>query len=294
MRPTATAMTASTRINRLAAPPSAELRAAFERRGEATVMTEKYHTAPVKIAKTFPLGSSIGAIVMDVSPGMLDGDHYELEWKCGPGSRLLVTNQSFTKVHPAGPLGGASLKQTFVLGAEAVAEHMPEPIMLYKDAAFVSETDVHLAPGSVWMQADVWCPGRTLRGERFLYTRFDSRLAVWYGGERIGAQRQWIEPAAQAIRAPGCFADATHIGTLLVYGDRLGAAELEAAREAIGALPDRSAYGVTAGASLTYRYGLAVMAAGTAAWPLQEALRAAWRAVRLSLLGEEPPALLRV
>ncbi|WP_164779439.1 urease accessory protein UreD [Paenibacillus kobensis] len=286
-------MTTSIRINQSAAGATAQLRAAFERRGGVTVMTEKYQTAPVKIAKTFPLGSSLGAIVMDVSPGLLDGDRYELEWKCGPGSRLFVTNQSFTKVHPAGPQGGASMKQTFVLEADAVIEHMPEPVMLYKDAEFVSETEVHLASGAVWMQADVWCPGRTLRGERFQYTRFDSRLAVWYGDERIGSQRQLIEPAVQVIAAPGCFADATHIGSLLVYGDRIGAAELAAAREALQLVPHRSGYGLTFGASLTYRHGLAVMAAGTAAWPLQEALREAWRAVRLSLLGEEPVMLVR-
>ncbi|GFN33538.1 urease accessory protein UreD [Paenibacillus xylaniclasticus] len=287
-------MNTSIRIDRLAAAASAaQLRASFERQGESTIMTGKYHTAPIKIAKTFPLGLSLGAIVMDVSPGLMDGDRYELEWHCGPESRLYVTNQSFTKVHPAGSLGGASMKQTFILEHNAVVEHMPEPVMLYKDSQFVSETEVRLAPGAVWMQADVWCPGRTLRGERFQYNRFDSRLSVWYGDERIAAQRQLIEPAAQSITAPGCFDNASHIGTLLIYGDRIGVPELEAAREALQHTPDRSEYGVTAGASLTYRHGLAVMAAGTAAWPLQEALRAAWHAVRLSLLGEEPAVLVR-
>jgi len=270
------------------------LQASFEQHGDRTVMTSKYHTAPLKIAKAFPDGAGLGVIVMDVSPGMLDGDRYELDWHCGRNSRLYVTNQSYTKVHPAGEKGGAVLKQSFVLGEGAVVEHMPEPVMLYRQAALRSETDVRLAPGSLWLQADVWCPGRTLRGETFLYDRFDSRLSVRYGEELIGSQRQLIEPAAQQLHVPGGWGSATHMGTLLAFGDRIGMQQVEAVREAAAALPDRSAYGLTIGASLTHRYGLAVMAAGTAAWPLQEALRTAWSALRLSLLGEQPHRLVQV
>ncbi|MWC30467.1 urease accessory protein UreD [Paenibacillus sp. MMS18-CY102] len=270
------------------------LRASFECPRDRTVMTEKYHNAPIKIAKTFPLGKGVGAIVMDVSPGLLDGDHYELNWQCGDRSRVYVTNQSFTKVHPAGEQNGALLRQSFTLGEGAVMEHMPEPVMLYKGAAFRSETNVTLSQGAIWMQVDVWCPGRTLRGEVFQYARFDSRTRVHYGEELIFAQRQLIEPASQLITVPGSWEKASHIGSFLAFGDRIGAAQLEAVREALAALPNRDVYGIAIGASLTHKHGLAVMAAGTASWPLQEALRSAWAAVRLSVLGEPPQQLLRV
>ncbi|MBD3917844.1 urease accessory protein UreD [Paenibacillus sp. PR3] len=289
-----TIMITRTKILEDAALGLTRLQASFEHHGDRTVMTSKYHTAPLKIAKAFPIGAGLGVIVMDVSPGLLDGDRYELEWHCGSNSRLFVTNQSYTKVHPAGEKGGAALKQSFMLKEGAVVEHMPEPIMLYRSAALRSETDVRLAPGSLWVQADVWCPGRTLRGEAFQYERFDSRLTVRYGEELIGSQRQLIEPALQQLHVPGSWGKATHMGMLLAFGDRMGEQHVEAVREALASLPDRSAYGVTVGASLTHRYGLAVMAAGTAAWPLQEALRAAWSALRLQLLGEPPHMLVQV
>jgi urease accessory protein len=127
-----------------------------------------------------------------------------------------------------------------------------------------------------------------------LYDRFDSRLTVRYGETLIASQRQLIEPAAHQLQVQGSWGSVTHIGTLFAFGDRIGSQQVEAVREAIDSLPDRSAYGVAVGASLTHRYGLAVMAAGTAAWPLQEALRAAWSALRLSLLGEPPHKLVQV
>ncbi|EFM09379.1 Urease accessory protein UreD [Paenibacillus curdlanolyticus YK9] len=297
IRITITAMPTSMSIPINTAPEASHitaLRATFHCAREQTVIAEKYHTAPIKIAKTFPLGQGIGAIVMDVSPGLLDGDHYALDWRCEARSRVYVTNQSFTKVHPAGERNGAVLRQTFTLGEGAVMEHMPEPVMLYKDGALRSESKVTLSQGSVWMQADVWCPGRTLRGEIFQYRRFESRIKVHYQDELIFNQRQLLEPASQLLAVPGGWERASHIGAFLAFGDRIGAAQLEAARDALAALPDRSAYGVSIGASLTHKHGLAVMAAGTASWPLQEALRAAWAAVRQSVLGEAPLQLLRV
>ncbi|PWV98468.1 urease accessory protein [Paenibacillus cellulosilyticus] len=294
IRTTTTIVITRTKAREDAALGLTRLQASFEQHGERTVMTRKYHTAPLKIAKAFPQGAGLGVIVMDVSPGLLDGDQYELEWHCGRGSRLYVTNQSYTKVHPAGGKGGASLRQSFVLEEDAIVEHMPEPVMLYRQAALRSETEVRLAPGSLWIQGDVWCPGRTLRGETFMYDRFDSRLTVRYGDELIASQRQLIEPAIQRLQVQGSWGNATHIGTLFAFGDRIKAQHVEAIREALDSLPDRSEYKLVVGASLTHRCGLAVMAAGTAAWPLQEALRGAWSALRSSLLGEPPHALVQV
>ncbi|WP_240546565.1 urease accessory protein UreD [Paenibacillus artemisiicola] len=262
-----------------------ELRASFRKRDAQTVLASKYHTAPIKIAKTFPLGGPLGVIVMDVSPGLLAGDRYELQWQIEEDAHVCLTNQSFTKVHPApDERSGSSMKQVFELGAGAVAEWMPEPTMLYRDAAFVNETEVWLAPGAVWMGADVYCPGRTLRGERFAYREFRNKLNVYYGNELIYAQHQRILPASQQLAAPGCMADMTHAGVFYAFSDRIGTPEAEAVREALGGFPIREGQPLIWGVTLTHKHGLAVMAAGNAAWALQEALAAAWSALRMRLL----------
>lgn len=278
------------------APPAAAaggfnrsiLRASFESRGGRTVLTDRYHTAPIKIAKTFPLEEQLAVIVMDVSPGMLEGDRYELEWTAGGNAALYVTNQSFMKVHPSENGTGAALRQRFSLAPGAFVEHMPEPVMLYKDAALASATEVFLAPGSAWMQAEVLCPGRTLRGEVFDYRRFDNRLTVYYGTELIFAQRQRIEPAVQQLSAAGCWEEMTHLGTFYLFSDRLEAGHLEAVRSALDAVTQTPGREVLYGATLTHRHGLAVSAASNAAWPLQRVLEAAWTAARGAVFGKEP------
>jgi len=263
----------------------ARLAAAFAVRGGRTALVSRMHTAPLKIAKAFDCPHELAVIVMDASPGMLAGDRYELEWTAEQNARVCLTNQGNTRVHPSAPGRGAVLEQRFTLREGACVQSMMEPLMLYRDAELAARTEVDLAPGAVWLSADILCPGRAGRGEKFAFRRYGAELAVRYGGELIFRGRQLVEPAKQRIAAPGAWEDRTHIGTLYCFSDRLEAAHLEAAREAAeraaGAVPG----GCLTGASRTWRHGIAVMAAGDAAWKLQRALEASWRALRRTLLG---------
>jgi urease accessory protein len=264
------------------------LRTSFASYGGQTIVNQKYHTAPIKVAKAFPLDGQLGVIVMDVSPGLLDGDRYELGWTSGRDSHVMITNQSYTKVHPSMPDGGSSMHQTFYLEENAVVEHMPEPVMLYKSAAFHNDTHVQLQAGAVWMQADVLCPGRTLRGERFEYRCYRNALSVRYGDELIFSQQQRIEPARQSIHAPGCWDEMTHWATFYVFSDRITSMHLEQLQQKLDSFTAPVGHPVAAGTSLTYRFGVAVSAASTAAWPLQQLMRELWHTARAGVLGRPP------
>lgn len=269
-----------------------QLRAVFEKRERGTIITSKYHTAPIKIAKAFPLGGPVGVIVMDVSPGLLAGDQYELYWKAEDEAHAYITNQSFTKVHPAHEdHGGSAMIQCFELGKGAIVESMPEPTMLYRDAEFTMHTEVRLAEGAIWMGAEVLCPGRALRGELFAYRFFRSKFNVYYKDELIYAQNQFIEPLAQRLTVRGCFAGMTHTGVFYAFSDRLQAAHAEAIRTVLSELPLLEEHPIEWGVSMTYKYGIAVMMASTAAWALQEALSIAWAKAREVVLGLPPIAL---
>jgi len=269
-----------------AAPASgrARLEAAFAVRGGRTVLVSKMHTAPLKIAKAFDRPRELAVIVMDASPGMLAGDRYELAWTAEKDARVYLTNQGHTRIHPSAPGRGVALTQRFTLREGACVQSMMEPLMLYRDAELAARTEVDLAPGAVWLSADIICPGRAGRGEKFAFRRYDAALTVRYGGEPIFRSRQLIEPANQRIAAPGAWEDCTHIGMLYCFSDRVDGSHLDAAREAAERAAAAVPGGCVAGASRTWRHGIVVMAAGGAAWRLQRVLEAAWRALRRTLL----------
>ncbi len=273
-----------------------EIKAEFAVRSGLTQLVHKYHASPLKIAKTFRYenetliqdahpADQLGVYMMDCSPGLMSGDHYEINVRLGEGARVFLTNQSFTKVHPSEVGHGSTQRQTLHLEADALLEYIPEPLMLYKDATLVAETDVHLSLGSALILSDVCCPGRTQRGEIFQYSRYMNRMKVWHGKELIFYQNQRIEPQTMQLSAPGCWERETHLGNLYIFSDRLKQLHLEKILESLEKLEGVE---VRIGASLTHKYGLIVTVMGRHAWEIQLALTKAWHDIRRSLLALTP------
>lgn len=273
-----------------------EISAQFAVRSGFTRLVHKYHASPLKIAKTFRYENEtcmdgaapmdqLGVYMMDCSPGLMAGDHYEISVRLEEGARVFLTNQSFTKVHPSGEDQGSTQHQILRLEADALLEYMPEPLMLYKDANLFAETEAHLSSGSTLIFSDVLCPGRTQRGEIFHYTRYVNRMKVWYEGELIFYQNQRVEPGTMELSSPGCWEGETHMGNLFIFSDRLGPRHLEVIVDKLSQLEGQT---VRVGASLTYKYGLVVNIMGRHAWELQDVLTKAWHQIRRSLFDLTP------
>jgi len=269
-----------------------EMTAEFAVRRGLTQLVRKYHASPLKVAKTFrfenetsdsdALVEQLGVYIMDCSPGLMAGDHYEISMRLHEGARVFLTNQSFTKVHPALHGAGCTQRQTLQLAAGSLLEYMPEPLMLYKDASLQANMEVYLAPGATLILSDILCPGRTQRGEVFQYTSLTNRMKVWYDDELIYYQHQKIEPWSMQLQAAGCWGQDTHLGSLYVFSDRLRQGHLDDMQERLQDVSVRS------GASLSYKHGLIVTVMGTSAWELQRAISYAWQCIRQSLFAWRP------
>jgi urease accessory protein len=253
---------------------TSELRTAF-RRGAAgrTVLKDAYFTSPLKLTKTFPVeGPSLGTAVtvMDVSPGLMDGDRYTLDWDIGKGCSVSMTTQSYAKVHPC-PRIGARQTTTITVGEGASLIYAPQPMMLYADASFTGTVRVELAENASLLLYDTLCAGRVHfgEGEAFRYRLYENDLLVSVQGRLALANRMRLEPLEQTLPAIGIFERFTHLGTLYAFGPYVNRSTVEALRHAAEALP-----GVRVGVSLAARYGLTATAIGMSAWTVHEALLA--------------------
>jgi urease accessory protein len=271
------------------------LRAVAGWSGERPALLSRFHSSPLKIAKSFTWHEEdrcqLAVLQMDVSPGMLEGDCYEIDWTVQAGVAAYVTNQAYTRVHPCGD-GRACLIQRLRLESDASLEWMPEPVMLFRDARFVQDTRIDLAPGAVFMMGDIVSPGRLSRGERFAYAEYDARLEVRLSERLVHCQRlRWV-PSELPVKAPGCFGTYSHQASFSVFGDRIRPAHLAGIREMLEQEGDGLG-DVVWGASLTAQCGLTVQAAGDAAWSLQRFVLRAWDAARRQVLDLPPMRLLK-
>lgn len=274
--------------------------ASFAEAEGQTKLSDRTHAYPLKIAKAFPFeGGQLGVYVMDASPGIMSGDRYELDWRFGEETQVFITNQSYTKVHPAHAHPLSEQKQSLTLLRGSYVEYMPEPLMLYKDAALSSTMEVRMEPGSALLLTDLVCPGRTHRGEIFHYTLYQNKLSVYYDNELIYAARQRVEPEKQRLAGIGSWSDYTHSGSLYFFYDGIGETFIEQLREFIEHVlqerSDQAAAGRAVqqsplyyGLSRAYKHGLVLSVLGHKVHAIQFLLEAVWQYVRKELFDKPP------
>lgn len=281
---------------------SSELCASFRVRGGRTVLDDIYCTSPLKVAKTFPVappvaaspaggaetggrapsasfapsGTGAAVTVMDVSPGLMDGDNYSLEWDVGEGCAVAVTTQSYAKAHPS-PHVGARQRTRIRVGRRASLVYAPQPTMLYADAALRADLHAELEEDASLLLLDTWCAGRVHYGEAYRFRSYAAEVRIVAAGRLAAMNRLRLVPGEQTFHAPGVLERYTHCGTLYGFGPFADGAVVEAALD--GERERRGGAPLLIGASLAARGGLVASALGHTAWDVHGALLAMARTI---------------
>ncbi|WP_256758066.1 urease accessory protein UreD [Cohnella sp. WQ 127256] len=252
-----------------------------------TVLTDRYHETPLKLTKTFRESSTDALIVyvMDVSPGLMDGDRYVLVFSLYEHTHLILTNQSFTKVHPS-PKLGADVSFTCTIGTNAVLEYFPKPTIPYAGSQVHCRTTFHLAAGATLLYADIWTPGRTQRNELFQYESVASDLEVYKENKLIAWDHFLLEPASQNYLVTGAMEHFTHSGAFWIFSEHVDGHLLEAIR---AILSTASSTTLLAAASSTAQHGICIRLLGHNTWQLQALIDRIWNVARHNLLSAKYP-----
>lgn len=248
-----------------------------------TLITDKYYKSPLKISKAFRDGDSgrLCLYMVDVSPGMLNGDRYALDFSLEANSHLVLTNQSFTKVHPC-PNDDARLHAHFKVESGAVLEYFPEPTIPYAESKFKSVQRFDLAQGATLLFAEVTTPGRTHRDERFQFSRLDNQVEVYRDGKLVVWDHFLLQPAIHQVDSIGAMEQFSHSGSFWIVCEQSSSALLEQIRSVIQA---RAGEDVLAAASFIADKGISVRMLGHNVWQLQQLIQSIWDVCRVDLLN---------
>lgn len=261
-----------------------ELRATFALQGGRTVMTDRYYSAPLRFSRSFRPpggGDELCIYTSDVSPGVLNGDHYRSEWQLGQNTHVMLSSTSATRLHPT-PTVPSTVNHHFRLEQGAVLEYFPECVIPFKGSSSSLTTTFELGEQAVLAYADIWSAGRIHRGEAFQFKRYRSLTEIWQGEQLAVWDRFGLEPESDDPKSSAALLDYTHTAALWMIAPGLGAAQLESVRSILP--PDGR---MLAGASLLATGGIGVRLLGMAAWELQEQCLQIWNTLRPELLGKQ-------
>ena len=150
--------------------------------------------SPLKILVPRPRGPSVWACLSSLGGGLVAGDETSLSLSLGESARCCLTTQASTKVYRNPEARPCGHRLDVQLGAGSFLAVIPDPVQAFLGSSYRQLQEFSLAPNSGLVLVDWLCSGRAARGERWAFSRFQSRNEVTVGGSRVLVDSLILDP----------------------------------------------------------------------------------------------------
>ncbi len=178
-----------------------------------------YFSAPLKIGEPRSEDDRLHMIFMMASAGILNGDELIYDITCEKASKLLITEQSYSKLFDMGTDGSAKKHMSINVQKNASLIYRPCAVVPFKNSCFVSETDIRIDKGGEIFWSDIFTAGRVAMGESFAFRHYENRTRVWYDNELVWLDKCNLIPVEFDMTNMYYYRNYTHQGTCIYCGD---------------------------------------------------------------------------
>lgn len=156
-------------------------------------------TSPLKLLVPRPRGESVWAYFSSFGGGLVAGDETRVDLRLAAHTRCFISTQASTKVfrNPLGRPCGHHLSAT--LGEASLLVLAPDPVQAFAGSIYSQRQEFRLQAGASLALVDWFTSGRTARGERWEFTRFQSRNDIFLGDERLLVDSLLLDAADGAL-----------------------------------------------------------------------------------------------
>lgn len=169
----------------------------FARSGSETVLTRAFATSPAKVIATKGRGATCWVYAATLGGGLVGGDEIQVHADVTAGARALLTTQASTKVYRSLRPSRQILEAT--VGPEALLAVVPDPIVCFADADFTQTQRYDLHAGASLVMVDWITSGRHASGERWAFSRYESRFDIRRSSQRIFFDALVLEPNIDSV-----------------------------------------------------------------------------------------------
>lgn len=185
-----------------------------------TEPVDLFYSSPYKLTNYFRLDNGgIEYMLMSASAGVMAKDNYQIGINLEANSKLVLSAQSFEKIHKMENNQSAKRENTINIASNAYLKFIPLPMIPFADSAFNNITQIKLADASSQLiYLDVLSCGRYLRDERFKYRYYKSLVNVYLMGKLVFRDLCVFEPSVDNMECFGLFEGYSHLSNLLLFG----------------------------------------------------------------------------
>lgn len=184
-------------------------------RNGKTVLQKSFCTQPFKIADVTEDRSSrqLKLMLMSSSPGILDGDRYNMSVAIGEGCDLELTTQSYQRLFQMQHGASQNLKVEMEEGSSFV--YLPHPVVPHRNAVFTSKNKIYLAENCTLLWGEVINCGRKLNGEVFQFSLYHNLTEIYLNKRLAVKENILLRPQQTDLSAIGQLEGFSHQATLL-------------------------------------------------------------------------------
>ncbi len=175
-----------------------------------TYLETGYCTQPFKIANITEDKTKgiLQLMLMSSSPGILDGDDYNIKIVLAEHSFLELQTQSYQRLFNMKK--GAIQHFEAHLAENATFIYIPHPLVPHESAHFTTKNKIYLNKYCTLIWSDILTCGRKLNGEVFKFTKLHSVTEIYFNKRLIIKENLFLEPPLINLNAIGQLENYSH------------------------------------------------------------------------------------
>lgn len=185
-----------------------------ERKG-CSYLKQSYFTTPFKVANITEGKTShdLHLMLMSSSPGILDGDVYDMKIEVEKNCSLHLHTQAYQRLFNM--KHGASQGLNAHIADNASFIYLPHPSVPHEQSIFTSRSYFYLNNNCHFVFGEVLACGRKLNGEAFLFSKYHSINQVFINNKLVIKENLLMHPSVIDVHAIGQLEGYTHQASLI-------------------------------------------------------------------------------
>ena len=185
----------------------------------STFLKECYCTTPFKVADITENKKAgiLRLMLMSASPGILDGDDYNINIQVAENCSLQLLTQAYQRLFTM----KQQAMQKIEVSVEANASFcfIPHPVVPHRLSNFSSKNKIFLSQGCSLIFSEIVTCGRKLNGEVFLFSKYHSVTEIFIEGKLVVKENLLLQPALINVKAIGQLQQYTHQASLIYLNE---------------------------------------------------------------------------
>lgn len=220
---------------------------AFEKRGDRTVLTNRYRSGNSRISAQIPTEDNTPLyFLVATGGGFVEGEKYYNLATLEKDAHAILTTQTPNYIYKCPNGKTTSQLNEVVVKENAFLEYYIDEVIPYEDAIYYQKTFADIKKGGSLILTDGLTAGWSKSDTPFLYNKVDLKTKILYDDELVFNDYLIVNPREENMGELGLFEGYTNFNSVVIIDENFCTDWIKRSKEALDTKEFEGIYGITA------------------------------------------------